>query len=417
MNDAFNANFPGSLFWKGSLLELLQERSRQLCEEVDRYGRDFFLSSNLEGVADALAEKHVFELVRLHRDRTEIVEHGQTTIDEQKRTCLHVFDACMSMHSAATYYKFSVPFDGDGRLLMRRPSEFEMSLPWGEVVGNELHVLCKTSSRDRDAIRSRVDDNLNRVGRWLDRANKEVARFNSSLRTMAIERLQGRKTMLLQNAALAESLGFPIRARSAVPSTFKVPVHRKRLPVVPPSALGQTAVHDPYIDTEAYDDILRTIGSMTRVLELNPKAFTAMDEEALRFMLLVPLNSHYEGQATGETFNYEGKTDIIIKVGGRNIFIAECLVWGGAEYFNSKIEQLLGYTSWRDTKTAIIIFNRNKNLSGVLSQIPGVVKAHPNCKHQVTSYKHETGFRFMLHHRDDKQRDFALTVLVFDVPA
>jgi len=234
---------------------------------------------------------------------------------------------------------------------------------------------------------------------------------------MAIERLQGRKTMLLQNAALAESLGFPIRARSAVPSTFKVPVHRKRLPVVPPSALGQTAVHDPYIDTEAYDDILRTIGSMTRVLELNPKAFTAMDEEALRFMLLVPLNSHYEGQATGETFNYEGKTDIIIKVGGRNIFIAECLVWGGAEYFNSKIEQLLGYTSWRDTKTAIIIFNRNKNLSGVLSQIPGVVKAHPNCKHQVTSYKHETGFRFMLHHRDDKQRDFALTVLVFDVPA
>jgi hypothetical protein len=166
----------------------------------------------------------------------------------------------------------------------------------------------------------------------------------------------------------------------------------------------------------AYEAILQTIGSMARVLELNPKAFAEMDEESLRFMLLVPLNIHYEGQATGETFNWEGKTDIIIKVGGRNIFLAECLVWTGPEYFKSKIGQLLGYTSWRDTKTAIIIFNRNKNLSGVLSQIPGLVKAHPNCKHEVTSYKHETGFRFVLHHRDDKQRELTLTVLVFDVP-
>jgi hypothetical protein len=29
------------------------------------------------------------------------------------------------------------------------------------------------------------------------------------------------------------------------------------------------------------------------------------------------------------------------------------------------IAQLLGYVSWRDTKTAIVIFNRNKNFSRV----------------------------------------------------
>src|SRR4030095_2341422 len=101
-------------------------------------------------------------------------------------------------------------------------------------------------------------------------------------------------------------------------------------------------------------------------------------EEALRFLLLVPLNIHYEGQATGETFNFQGKTDIIIRVGARNIFIAEWLIWDGPATFSPKIDQLLEYASWRDTKTSIVVFNRNKSLSFVLAQIPGLVKAHPN---------------------------------------
>jgi hypothetical protein len=234
----------------------------------------------------------------------------------------------------------------------------------------------------------------------------------------ALHCLQGRKSKLLQDNELADALGFPVRLRTGAPDSFKVPVVRKKLPGVQPAPVGHVPRADPYLETDAYESILQTIGSMARVMELNPKAFAEMDEESLRFVLLVPLNIHYEGQATGETFNYQGKTDIIIKVGGRNIFIAECLVWNGPEYFRRKIDQLLDrYASWRDTKTALIIFNRNRNLSIVLSQIPDLVKGHPNFKREVPSYKNETGFRFVLHHRDDKNRELTLTVLVFEVPA
>jgi hypothetical protein len=147
-----------------------------------------------------------------------------------------------------------------------------------------------------------------------------------------------------------------------------------------------------------------------------------MGEEALRFLLLVPLNIHYEGQATGETFNSEGKTDIIIKVGARNIFVAECKFWKGPETFKGApdkegvIDQLLRYASWRDTKTAIILFNRNKGTSAVVQQIPSLVKAHPNFKRRITTYESETGSRYILHHKDDADRELTLTVLVFDVP-
>ena len=38
------------------------------------------------------------------------------------------------------------------------------------------------------------------------------------------------------------------------------------------------------------------------------------------------LNAQFEGKAAGEVFNGQGKTDILIREGGRNAFIAECKV-------------------------------------------------------------------------------------------
>src|SRR6266849_6123173 len=63
----------------------------------------------------------------------------------------------------------------------------------------------------------------------------------------------------------------------------------------------------------------------------------------------------------------------------------------------------------------LLIFNRNKNLTAVLAQIPEIFKKHPNFKKQI-DYKSETGFRFVFHHNDDKNREIFITVLVFEMP-
>ena len=165
-----------------------------------------------------------------------------------------------------------------------------------------------------------------------------------------------------------------------------------------------------------YEHILSVVSNMVLVMERSPRAFQGMSEEDLRQHFLVQLNGHYEGQATGETFNFEGKTDILIRADGRNIFIAECKFWAGASTMSDALDQLLGYTSWRDTKTALLIFNRNRQMSTVLEKIPDVVRGHTNFKREVT-YDSETGFRFILGHRDDLNREIILTVLAFDVPA
>src|SRR5262245_59047525 len=107
--------------------------------------------------------------------------------------------------------------------------------------------------------------------------------------------------------------------------------------------------------------------SMALVIERNPAAFASLDEEAIHTHFLLQLNGHYEGGATGETFNTSGKTDILIRVENRNIFIAECKLRRGPKTFNEAVDQLLGYLSWRDTKCALLIFNKTRD-SGAVRQ-------------------------------------------------
>jgi hypothetical protein len=150
-------------------------------------------------------------------------------------------------------------------------------------------------------------------------------------------------------------------------------------------------------------------------MERSPSAFKSIDEESLRSHFLVQLNGHYEGQATGETFNYSGKTDILLRVDGRNIFIGECKYWGGPKKLLETLDQLLSYASWRDTKVALVIFNRNRNFSAVLEAILPTVQGHQNFK-RLLPIEGETRFRFVMSHRNDPAREMIITTLVFDVP-
>lgn len=92
------------------------------------------------------------------------------------------------------------------------------------------------------------------------------------------------------------------------------------------------------------------------MMERSPSVFSKLKEEEIRDIILVILNSHYEGNVTGETFNGEGKTDILIKKDGESLFIGDCKFWNGEKILDETITQTARYTTWRDTKTAIIFF-------------------------------------------------------------
>jgi hypothetical protein len=215
---------------------------------------------------------------------------------------------------------------------------------------------------------------------------------------------------------MVEALGIPLRKRQNASQTYVVPTVRKKLSVSRPPENTAPYAPEPTLDENAYESILSIISNMAAVIERSPHAFREMGEEDLRQHFLVQLNGQYEGQATGETFNFQGKTDILIRWNGKNIFIAECKFWEGPKSFRKALDQLLGYAAWRDTKTALLIFNRQKDFSAVLNKIPEVVMEHPNFKRELPYGESKTQSRFVLHHPGDQNRELMLTVMAFDMP-
>jgi len=139
-----------------------------------------------------------------------------------------------------------------------------------------------------------------------------------------------------------------------------------------------------------------------------------MGEEDLRWHFLVQLNGAYKGQAAGETFNFQGKTDILIRVEGKNVFIAECKFWKVEKSLSDTIDQLLSYLSWRDTKTTILVFNRNADFSAVLAKIVEAVPKHPKFK-RVLGKQDESMCRYVFVQPNDANREITLTIMAFDI--
>ncbi len=190
---------------------------------------------------------------------------------------------------------------------------------------------------------------------------------------------------------------------------------KKRRPIFLHSERNEP-VDDVHLSENDYEYILRVMRQMAWVMEKSPHAYATLDEESLRFHFLGHLNGQFEGRAVGEAFNYQGKTDILVAHQGRNLFIAECKFWKGPKGFTETVDQLLGYTCWRDTKTAIILFNKNKNFTKVLDQIEPIVEDHPS---HVRTLKRpeEAEFGFVLRQPNDSERHLTLTVMAFDVPS
>jgi hypothetical protein len=407
---------PDYLFNEENLSEFLRNRGEAMRAEIDACQSDYLLKVSLDDLAQHLADRYTVEPVILS-EQVEIAEHGETKIDVRNDPLRPMFDPSKPVSINATSATFVIAFEGCPEVFRYRPSQRSSLTPIGQVIPGELRVRLQRSDHDADAMRRDFQSIRESIQNHINWGAEEIKRFNADLHPQAKNRLEARRKKFLEDHGMVAALGFPIRQRGGEAASYTAPMTRKKIPISRPVTSPGVFKPEPILERQHYEHILEVISNMVLVMERSPASFAPLDEQGLRTHILVQLNGHYEGQATGETFNAEGKTDILIRVEGRNIFIAECKFWKGAAAFKAAIDQLLGYTAWRDTKTAIIVFNRNKDTSAVLEQIPALVKAHANYKRQIADYKNETGFRFVLHHKADKNKELLLTVSVFDVPA
>jgi hypothetical protein len=404
------------LFFKVDSFAIQEHQRKAVESEIAGMDGNRLLNTNVDDLVAYIVEKLRIDVPELDEANMTIDQHeAQRDVSGDPRRAAYYFDRGGPVHVTGTEVTVEVPFSGDPQMFWVRPSSYDTAPPHGEVQGNTIMFRYWSDTPQADQLKAALDRWLADIKRYLQWQRDTFKGFNDGLAGAARSAITRRREKLLANHSLVAGLGIALKRRPGTATTYTAPeVKRKIAPKLPPASTG-TFKPEPILEEAEYQHILDVIEGMVRVMERSPKAFHGIDEEALRTHFLVQLNGHYEGEATGETFNYQGKTDILIRSGDRNIFIAECKFWNGPAKLTETVDQLLGYLSWRDSKAAIMLFNRNKDFSKVVEAVPGVIKAHPNFQ-KDEGKRGETAFRYAFRHKDDAAKILHLTIMAFDIP-
>jgi len=77
-------------------------------------------------------------------------------------------------------------------------------------------------------------------------------------------------------------------------------------------------------------------------------------------------------------------------------------------------DQLLSYLVWRDTKSALVLFVRQKNVSDVQEKAHERLREHGRFKRQVEDVA--SCPIFILHHEGDRNKEIEVALIVVAIP-
>jgi hypothetical protein len=395
--------------------DVLAGQRQKMLQEIQDEPTNKLLNVNESEYVHYLVDKFRVEAVTLDFEALQ-VSHAEKMIPAEA----HPFDfGCHYGHSQKTAYPrqvitFHIPFTGDPGLLKCQPSTY-LGGAGGEleVSGKEIRFSLINWRNDAQQLKTEQTAISDRLRKQCAYLAADVQQFNTSLDGQARSAISACRAHLLGQLNLVQSLGIPLRKAPSVPPTFAVPIVPKKV-LVKPSAPEAAYLPQPTLDQATYNDILSIIHENGKAMERHPSTYTNKEEEDLRDFLLMTLSTHYPN-TTGETFNKKGKTDILVRHEGTNVFVGECKFWKGLKGFHDTIDQILGYLTWRDSKAAVVCFVNNKEFSPVIEQIATGTAQHA-CFIRLVEKMSENWFRFEFRLKTDPTRNVHLAVLCFHFP-
>jgi hypothetical protein len=401
-------------FSEGDTRATFQNLITRTIAEIESLDNEYVLKASPTELEEYFVSKVLIQPLILHREAWCIEDQRVTRVDVSR-------DYRRGFPGPGTYVTgttivIAIPYEGDQMLWRLRPSIFGIS---GHI---EIDVRKDTiafsvrfpdDAVQPDRLRGEIDRNVHALEETIRHLKEEVDTHNQSAPNTIRQAIKQKRERAQSATTAIASLGIPMK-RSTNPS-FAIPTKRRVASINRPPVLQAHYEAEPFLDQQEYDHILVILKSMALVIERNPTSFASLDEEAIRDHFLLQLNGHYEGNATGETFNASGKTDILIRSGNKNVFIAECKFWRGPKSFDEAIDQLLSYLTWRDSKCALLIFNTTKDTTAVGQKMHEVMQARKEHKKTLTQLT-DADPRYVLVKDNEPGREIIITTQVYDIP-
>lgn len=399
------------LFRDYKLDDILTKKREAIIDAISSEKDEYLASINIDEYLEYIYAKFKIENIVLD-------ENAKTC--EVKQTKNRVYSQILRKYVEVdgVTLQISIPFVGAGFILFSKADEWNSNPPYADIDNDKIILTIESTLKEIDNVN--VDEEVNRwiqqIKTNLEYSRKNIDRFNDDIKNVAKREIERRITNFNKFSAFLKTIPYEIKRDENAPKTYEVPTVRKKVTISKPS-VSQT-VPDPTLSESEYNNILEICSSMALVMERSPKTYAKMDEEAIRTQFLMQLNGQYQGQATGETFNGNGKTDILIRNDNQNIFIGECKFWKGEKAFLETIDQLLGYVTYRDTKTAILLFVKKNDFTATVNKLRDIIPKHNNYVRQDTTYtpKLNTAFRYVFKNKTDNDKELFITIMAFHVP-
>ncbi|RJE73058.1 hypothetical protein [Reichenbachiella sp. MSK19-1] len=406
------------LFYELDADHFIQSKYEHIKRVVDGEQEDYILKVEASEYADHLKNQFIVDFPEIHRDKT-YVDSGEMDVPGNR------FPPVFFTEPSKTYRRdtviFYVPYSGDISLLGLKPSTYMMNIESTvEFDENEGALIFKFINfhNDPELIKREFEGHLNRIFGTYDHLQEMINNYNDSLASVIESEVDRRKQKLKSTKSFLSGLGVPIKKRNDTAETFAIPKPktRRKIQVAKPTVSRGAFKPEPTLDDKNYYEILKIVNDVGKNFERLPSVYAGKNEEDLRDHILMVLDPNFEyGSASGETFNKSGKTDIQLRHDSSVVFVAECKFWSGEKGFHETIDQLLGYLTWRDSKTSTIIFVANKNFSSVLDTVTNSISKHLNFEsRQEDSDSSWFNFTFSLPIDTDKR--IKLAVQLYHLP-
>jgi hypothetical protein len=336
---------------------------------------DHVVPADEEAWAEALAERYRVDAPILHPEnmwQDQPQEVGVDVSHDWQRAVMPGERAVIPGYRIGIH----IPFDGDHGVFKLQASQFSMNPPRAIVHEHELVDVVEYPHDSPPDIKAHAQGLANKVEQHLSWSRNDIDQHNASLKQTALQAIRARREQVeLHHKHIAES-GLPVGPPDQRDKTY-IAEALVRLPAPELPHRDEEPVQlEPVLAEKVFEHILSVIRATGEMMATSPATYADMGEEDRRQVLVAALNTHYRGHTTAEAFNFTGRTDILVRHENRNLFIGECKFWSGPQGFSETIDQLLGYAAWRDTKLAVVMFVRQRDLTAVIEKARGNLGEH-----------------------------------------
>ena len=270
------------LFYEGDLSDAFRAREQRMLDEINSLNENRVLNTSEDDLYDYFVEKYKMEALQIDEEQIKI-DYGDAKIDISQSAGYVVWDRSRPLYVTGTRITFYIPFSGNSALLKLQPSTtYSYNPTRADVTDSEIVMIYEQTDSEATKIEDEFKSEIERLRNYLKWIRQDVTTCNSLVCEKASQGIKSRREKILKDRELVEKIGFPIRRRQDTPNTYIAPqVKRAITPKLPPAST------EPYkpestLDIQDYEHILSVVSNMVMVMERSPKAFSHMDEEALR---------------------------------------------------------------------------------------------------------------------------------------